>query len=54
MSNYRKRSKHVTASYNLITNILKNKLEFEGLIFTDGLSEGAANFKPSGELGGRK
>ncbi len=25
-----------TASYNLITNILKNKLEFEGLIFTDG------------------
>ena len=40
-----------TASYNLITNILKNKLEFEGLIFTDGLNmKGAANFKPSGDL----
>ena len=40
-----------TASYNLVTNILKNKLEFDGLIFTDGLPmKGAANFKPSGDL----
>jgi len=33
-------------SYNVVTNILKNQLEFNGLIFTDALNmKGASNYK---------
>ncbi|VXB62598.1 Beta-N-acetylglucosaminidase [Flavobacterium sp. 9AF] len=38
-------------SYNVITNILKNELHFEGLIFTDALNmKGASNFKKPGDI----
>lgn len=38
-------------SYNVVTNILKNKLNFKGLIFTDALNmKGASNFKKPGEI----
>lgn len=38
-------------SYATITNLLKNDLGFEGLIFTDALNmKGASNFKKPGEI----
>jgi len=38
-------------SYNIVTNILKKELDFEGLIFTDALNmKGASNFKSPGEI----
>lgn len=40
-----------TLSYNTITNVLRNKLGFEGLIFTDALNmQGVAKYFPSGEI----
>jgi beta-N-acetylhexosaminidase len=38
-------------SYNVVSNILKNELQFEGLIFTDALNmKGASNFKKPGDI----
>ncbi len=38
-------------SYNIVTNVLKKQLGFEGLIFTDALNmKGASNFKKPGEI----
>lgn len=38
-------------SYNIVTNILKDKLQFKGLIFTDALNmKGAANYKEPGDI----
>ena len=38
-------------SYNVVTNILKKELQFEGLIFTDALNmKGASNFKKPGDI----
>lgn len=38
-------------SYNIITNLLKDKLGFKGLIFTDALNmKGAANFDKPGDI----
>lgn len=38
-------------SYNVVTNILKKELGFEGLIFTDALNmKGASNFKEPGAI----
>ena len=38
-------------SYNVVTNLLKSELKFEGLIFTDALNmKGASNFKKAGEI----
>ena len=38
-------------SYNVVTNLLKNELGFEGLIFTDALNmKGASNFRKPGEI----
>lgn len=38
-------------SYNVVSNILKNQLDFKGLIFTDALNmKGASNFKKPGEI----
>lgn len=38
-------------SFNVVTNILKNELKFDGLIFTDALNmKGASNFKKPGDI----
>jgi len=38
-------------SYSVVTNILKNELQFNGLIFTDALNmKGASNFKKPGDI----
>lgn len=38
-------------SHNIVTNILKNRLGFEGLIFTDALGmKGASNFSSPGDV----
>ncbi len=38
-------------SYKIVTELLKEKLEFEGLIFTDALNmKGASNFKQPGDI----
>lgn len=38
-------------SYNVITNLLKQEMGFDGLIFTDALNmKGASNFKKPGEI----
>lgn len=38
-------------SYNVVTNLLKNQMGFEGLIFTDALGmKGASNFKGPGDI----
>ena len=38
-------------SYNIVTNVLKKQLGFEGLIFTDALNmKGASNFKQPGDI----
>lgn len=38
-------------SYNVVTTILKNELQFEGLIFTDALNmKGVSNFKKPGDI----
>ncbi|TGD59446.1 glycoside hydrolase family 3 N-terminal domain-containing protein [Flavobacterium humi] len=38
-------------SYNVVTNILKKQLGFQGLVFTDALNmKGASNFKKPGEI----
>jgi beta-N-acetylhexosaminidase len=38
-------------SYNVVTDILKKQLKFEGLIFTDALNmKGASNFKQPGDI----
>lgn len=38
-------------SYNVVTNLLQKKLEFEGLIFTDALGmKGASNFMKPGDI----
>jgi beta-N-acetylhexosaminidase len=38
-------------SYNVVTNVLKKQLGFNGLIFTDALNmKGASNFKKPGEI----
>jgi beta-glucosidase-like glycosyl hydrolase/CubicO group peptidase (beta-lactamase class C family) len=38
-------------SYNIVTKLLKEKLKFEGLIFTDALNmKGASNFKQPGDI----
>jgi beta-N-acetylhexosaminidase len=38
-------------SYNVVTNLLQNELDFKGLIFTDALNmKGASNFKTPGEI----
>ena len=38
-------------SFNTITNVLKNELKFNGLIFTDALNmKGVANYKSPGEV----
>ncbi len=38
-------------SYNVVTNVLKKQLDFNGLIFTDALNmKGASNFKKPGEI----
>jgi beta-glucosidase-like glycosyl hydrolase/CubicO group peptidase (beta-lactamase class C family) len=38
-------------SYNVVTNLLQKKLEFDGLIFTDALGmKGASNFMGPGEI----
>lgn len=38
-------------SYKIVTEILKEKLKFEGLIFTDALNmKGASNFKQPGDI----
>lgn len=38
-------------SYSVVTDILKNELKFEGLIFTDALNmKGASNFKQPGDI----
>ncbi|NHN26826.1 serine hydrolase [Flavobacterium jejuense] len=38
-------------SYNVVSNILKNELKFDGLIFTDALNmKGASNFKKPGDI----
>jgi len=40
-----------TLSYNTITNLLKNKLGFKGLVFTDALNmQGVAKYFPAGEV----
>lgn len=47
-----KRSNYPSSiSYNIVTNILKKELDFEGLIFTDALNmKGASNFKSPGDI----
>jgi len=38
-------------SYNIVTNILKEQLQYKGLIFTDALNmKGAANYKEPGDI----
>ena len=38
-------------SYNIVSNILKEQLQFKGLIFTDALNmKGAANYKEPGDI----
>ena len=38
-------------SYHIVSNILKDKLQFKGLVFTDALNmKGAANYKEKGEI----
>jgi beta-N-acetylhexosaminidase len=38
-------------SYNVVTNLLQNELDFKGLIFTDALNmKGASNFKTPGAI----
>ncbi|WP_432220863.1 glycoside hydrolase family 3 N-terminal domain-containing protein [Flavobacterium sp. TMP13] len=41
----------VSASYNVVTNLLQKEMNFKGLIFTDGLGmKGASEFKNNGDL----
>lgn len=38
-------------SYNIVSNILKERLQFKGLIFTDALNmKGASNYKEKGDI----
>lgn len=38
-------------SYNIVSNILKDQLQFKGLVFTDALNmKGAANYKNPGDI----
>jgi beta-glucosidase-like glycosyl hydrolase/CubicO group peptidase (beta-lactamase class C family) len=38
-------------SYDVVTNLLKNELDFDGLIFTDALNmKGASNFRKPGDI----
>ena len=40
-----------SVSYNVVTNLLKSELGFEGLIFTDALNmKGASNFRAPGDI----
>jgi len=40
-----------SVSYNIVTNVLKNQLQFKGLIFTDALNmKAASNFRKPGEI----
>lgn len=40
-----------TLSYNIVTNLLKKEMKFDGLIFTDALNmKGVANYYPAGEV----
>lgn len=40
-----------TLSYNIVTNLLKKEMHFDGLIFTDALNmKGVANYYPEGEV----
>lgn len=40
-----------SVSYNVVTNLLKNEMEFDGLIFTDALNmKGASNFRKPGDI----
>ncbi len=40
-----------SVSYNVVTNMLKGELDFDGLIFTDALNmKGASNFRKPGDI----
>ena len=46
-----RKGRPTSISYNVVTNLLKKELGFEGLVFTDALNmKGASNFRNPGEI----